>query len=970
MKILKITSLVLLAILCIPFLPMSSASTAQPLVSIETSIVKTMDPVLPSPEPPHKILPISILVYTQYADVTGIVNNEWYNTMGAINDTYGTNYYYTNLTDYTNLATELPNYDILLIPEQENNNSAGLTSIGTAWASTLTDFVTNGGIVVLMACFESGENGATSHIYNASGLMHINAINTASWGFNLNLVNTSDALARGVASTWSAADGSVTFDTTEHTSVVEDDGGDTLVVHKIIGQGHVVLLGFDLFTRDINYDQLLGNAIRLHRHIVFDESHGQGYSILNSYSDFVDDLVTEGFAVSRMGSFSTDLLDSCDVLVVSYCTSYYTAAEKVAISSFVDDGGGVFLCANWGQWGEEVDDLANALGYDLEYEIIYDTDDNEPPNNSPGQPFYDSANIQNHSLTLSVSSVQFYGGTGIISMPAEAVPIIFTDSDGTAQWGNTTPVYAMPCYVAGVHGLGRVVVAGEGNFILDDSDADNDGTVNYLDRSNNILARNTIRWLSAAGIKERIVLFDESHGPYYLVSDYYLKLANFLTCNGYTIHWMTTFHTDFLNQAHMLFICDGLTAHTSSELAAIKAFVAAGGGLFVVAAYGIYGTEADLVGNEFGIDQNNTGMLIDSDDQLAGTPHLIWYNQANFGTHPIMDGITRLELYYSSALDAIGTGIALVSTDTDDTCSWSDGGLANGVPIVAAVNHQLGRVVYSADSVFLADLDEDSDGIQGPDEHDNVLFLVNIFQWLTVNRPPAVTVTSPNGGEILEGATNSITWTASDADKDALTFDVSFSVDGGGSWTPLVTGTTSTSVNFDVTGLPEGNQYLIRVTAFDYDASTADESDAIFSIESEGPTITNVQTDPATPLASLPVTVSADIIDVSGVASAVCQVSTDGGAIWTDYAMSLTSGDTYEAVIGAYPAGAPVEYRITATDSSATARTSTTSTFSFTIAAGPPLPWWLGIVAAIIVVVIIVIILIFLLLRRKGAKTK
>ncbi|MFX0065465.1 MAG: hypothetical protein ACFFC7_25110 [Candidatus Hermodarchaeota archaeon] len=60
---------------------------------------------------------VSLLVYTEHVDSTP--GEEWENTMAAINDTYGTDYYYTNLTDYTQLDTALPNPDILLIPEQE-----------------------------------------------------------------------------------------------------------------------------------------------------------------------------------------------------------------------------------------------------------------------------------------------------------------------------------------------------------------------------------------------------------------------------------------------------------------------------------------------------------------------------------------------------------------------------------------------------------------------------------------------------------------------------------------------------------------------------------------------------------------------------------------------------------------------------------------------------------------------------------
>lgn len=83
--------------------------------------------------------------------------------MAAINDTYGTDYYYTNLTDYTQLDTALPNPDILLIPEQEllPDAAAGKT-IGQAQSTTLTPWVNNGGIVIFM---EGGGVADTIHFW-------------------------------------------------------------------------------------------------------------------------------------------------------------------------------------------------------------------------------------------------------------------------------------------------------------------------------------------------------------------------------------------------------------------------------------------------------------------------------------------------------------------------------------------------------------------------------------------------------------------------------------------------------------------------------------------------------------------------------------------------------------------------------------------------------------------------------------
>lgn len=197
---------------------------------------------------------VSILVYTQYADS----NRELPNTMQAINDSYGTDYYYENLTDYTSLEINLTGHDILLIPEQEFASIPQLKIIGNAWAGNLSNFVNSGGIVILLDYYNGG---GTFHIYNESGLMEINGT-TDITNLNVSLIDANDPLAIGVSSSFIAPDGSLSFNTTETTSVV-DDGINPIVVHKVSGNGHIVLLGFDFWSIESNCSTILGNSIRL-----------------------------------------------------------------------------------------------------------------------------------------------------------------------------------------------------------------------------------------------------------------------------------------------------------------------------------------------------------------------------------------------------------------------------------------------------------------------------------------------------------------------------------------------------------------------------------------------------------------------------------------------------------------------------------------------------------------------------------
>jgi len=102
---------------------------------------------------------------------------------------------------------------------------------------------------------------------------------------------------------------------------------------------------------------------------------------------------------------------------------------------------------------------------------------------------------------------------------------------------------------------------------------------------------------------------------------------------------------------------------------------------------------------------------------------------------------------------------------------------------------------------------------------------------------PTVTVTSPNGGETLNGPTATITWTAADADGNALTYAIDYSPDAGATWNTLASGVTSTSYTADVTKLRASNQALIRVWASDGFNSAPDQSNAVFAVSEHAPEV-------------------------------------------------------------------------------------------------------------------------------------
>lgn len=163
-----------------------------------------------------------------------------------------------------------------------------------------------------------------------------------------------------------------------------------------------------------------------------------------------------------------------------------------------------------------------------------------------------------------------------------------------------------------------------------------------------------------------------------------------------------------------------------------------------------------------------------------------------------------------------------------------------------------------------------------------------------VNRPPTVTVTNPNGGELICNDTT-ITWTASDPDGDPLTYTVEYSSDGGSTYTAIATGLTATSYFWNTSGLPSGSNYLVRVIASDGELTGQDTSDGTFTIDNTPPTVNWVSPADGSFLTTSPYTLEASATDNVGVNDVEFFYSSDG-IIYTSIGIDTTPvGNIYSA---------------------------------------------------------------------------
>jgi hypothetical protein len=471
-------------------------STMQSIGTPQSTYSTSADLSLPPP---------SILVYTEFVDDRA--GEEYENTMAAINNTYGTDYQYSNLTEYAVLGVMLSGKDILLIPEQEEANTTIMKTIGLAWAPILTSFVNNGGVVILLDFGNASAPGLGLHIYNASGLMHFGPVLDKYPGGTITQLHRAvfgDALCRRIVYQPSPRSNTFAVQTTDGTIAIRDYvTHDPIGVHKTMGRGHVVFLGFDMSDPDVNYEQIVGNAIRLHNHVVFDRSQGQVYDFEfaanQELTAWVEDLLDDGFAVSRMDTFNSSLFNASDVLILGMPSfpDYYSASEIAQINTYVTNGGSIFIYSDWGSYGDDIRALANNFGYDWYRGQLWDSDDSL---NHESQIVYTGDNILSHPITTNVTRVELYASDGFTTLPANAERLLVSDRDYTSTWRNGAPsALGITTMAVSRYGSGRVGVVLDSNLIDGSANSDLTPPNDYYDSNNSLLLMNTVRWLAGGG---------------------------------------------------------------------------------------------------------------------------------------------------------------------------------------------------------------------------------------------------------------------------------------------------------------------------------------------------------------------------------------------------------------------------------------------------------------------------------------
>ena len=125
-----------------------------------------------------------------------------------------------------------------------------------------------------------------------------------------------------------------------------------------------------------------------------------------------------------------------------------------------------------------------------------------------------------------------------------------------------------------------------------------------------------------------------------------------------------------------------------------------------------------------------------------------------------------------------------------------------------------------------------SDGETGSEDASDATFVID-------NIAPTVTLTAPNGGELLRGgATYTITWTAYDAHLGANPIALHYSTDGGATYPYTITEGTANDGEY-AWSVPavDSNQVRVRVTATDLVGHSVSDESGDFAIDSTPPSV-------------------------------------------------------------------------------------------------------------------------------------
>ncbi|MBU0574035.1 MAG: Ig-like domain-containing protein [Candidatus Margulisbacteria bacterium] len=228
--------------------------------------------------------------------------------------------------------------------------------------------------------------------------------------------------------------------------------------------------------------------------------------------------------------------------------------------------------------------------------------------------------------------------------------------------------------------------------------------------------------------------------------------------------------------------------------------------------------------------------------------------------------------------------------------------------------------------------------VRARDKASNWGILSGSWSFTITGTAPTVSVIQPNGGEDIEGGGSyDIKWSAVSA-FGVNYINLRYSQNNGGSWIEIVTGEANDGTYSWTVPAIDTQQALVSVEAVDiYGSVGADMSDAVFTIDSSGPTVTIEAPTGGEMVSGLnnSYTIRWSATDAFALAASPISIrySSNGGTSWSEVASGLSNTGTYSWTV---PSVSVTTARISIEAIDAVGKIGTSASVDFTIDSSTP----------------------------------
>lgn len=254
-----------------------------------------------------------------------------------------------------------------------------------------------------------------------------------------------------------------------------------------------------------------------------------------------------------------------------------------------------------------------------------------------------------------------------------------------------------------------------------------------------------------------VVAIDEAHRNFHTISGEYAPFAALLRADGYRVQAQTKpLSLDTLGQVNILVIANALAppggaAFSDAEIAALKAWVEAGGSLLLISDHAPFGRAAAGLARSFGVDMGEGYVAV---RQYGGISSQIEFSGKGLGAHPILSGrgkdeqVKHVRTFTGQSLGvpADGTALLILPGDALEVAGPREvGALRHGETVpgrrvggraqAVALPVGKGRVVIAGEAAFftaqilrLEGRPPERFGVRAEDDRQ---FVLNVLHWLS-----------------------------------------------------------------------------------------------------------------------------------------------------------------------------------------------------------------------------------------------